>query len=161
MLALGANLGNRARALRSAIALLARWMTDMRCSDVYATAPQYIEDQPAFLNMAVCGMTLLSPFEVLDLAQNAERSLGRERTQRYGPRTIDIDIVYYGSWRVETPLLTIPHPLRMERRFVMAPVADLVPDLIDPVTGETVRAMLDHLPSEPGDCASLGPLEAV
>lgn len=136
-------------------------MTDVRCSDVYATAPQYIEDQPIFFNMAVCGLTRLSPFEVLELAQQAERTLGRQRTLRYGPRTIDIDIVYYGTWSIETPVLTIPHPLRAERRFVLAPAADLVPDLVDPVTGKTVRAMLESLPEAPGDCASLGPLETV
>jgi 2-amino-4-hydroxy-6-hydroxymethyldihydropteridine diphosphokinase len=159
LLALGANVGNRRKTLRAAVERLGCWLTSLRASSLYLTAPRYVEDQPSFLNMAVCGRTMLSPFELLAVAQAIENGLGRIREQRYGPRTIDIDIIYYGSTIITAPRLVIPHPLRAERRFVLAPLAEIAPDFIDPVTGLTVRAMLEALPVQEGDCLRTGTLD--
>lgn len=159
-LALGANIGDRAGTLSRAVARLDRWMHGLVPSRVYASAPLYVEDQPIFLNMAVRGRTALAPHELLDVTMAIEEALGRVREQRYGPRQIDIDILYYDHLRVATPRLAIPHPLRAERRFVMAPLADLAPDRIDAETGLSIRAMLEALPDN-GDCRPVGTLEAV
>ena len=158
LLALGANLGNSRATLKQAVARLGAWLTALRASSLYLTAPRYIEDQPSFLNMAVAGTTDLSPLDLLRLAQTIEAQLGRVRERRYGPRSIDIDIVYYGSAIVAAPQLSIPHPLRAERRFVLAPLAEIAPDFIDPVTGLTVQAMLEALPAHDGDCVRSGHL---
>ena len=161
LLALGSNLGDRRRLLASALTRLGCWLDGMVASGLYQTAPRYVEDQPTFLNMAVRGRTALSPFELLAVVQAIETGLGRERSQRYGPRTIDIDIVYYGDAHVQTQALTIPHPLRAERRFVLAPLADLAPDFVDPVTGRTVQAMLQALPEDEDEFVALGPLTTI
>ncbi|MGF1625493.1 MAG: 2-amino-4-hydroxy-6-hydroxymethyldihydropteridine diphosphokinase [Alphaproteobacteria bacterium] len=158
LLALGSNLGNQRQMLASAVGRLGCWLDDLAASDLYRTAPRYVEDQPAFLNMALCGRAALSPFELLAVVQSIESSLGRERSRRYGPRSIDIDIVYHGDSRVRTGPLTIPHPLRAERRFVLAPLADLAPDFVDPESGRTIQEMLRALPEEQGEFVSLGPL---
>jgi 2-amino-4-hydroxy-6-hydroxymethyldihydropteridine diphosphokinase len=160
LIALGANIGDRIGTLARAVARLARWADGLVPSRVFASAPLYVVDQPIFLNMAVRGWTALAPHELLDLAMAIEQALGRVRAVRYGPRPIDIDIVYYGDLRVATPRLTIPHPLRAERRFVMAPLADLAPDRVDPVTGRTIRTMLEALP-DAGDCRPAGTLDSV
>ncbi|MEZ5670761.1 MAG: 2-amino-4-hydroxy-6-hydroxymethyldihydropteridine diphosphokinase [Alphaproteobacteria bacterium] len=158
VIALGANLGNRTQTLRRAVARLRLWLDGLAVSNVYATAPRYVENQPNFLNMAVRGRTVLAPHELLEVTQQIERDLGRVRAARYGPRHIDLDIVYYDDWQVSTPVLAIPHPLRGERGFVLMPVADVAPALRDPVTGQSVQAMLRALPAEAEDCVSLGPI---
>lgn len=134
------------------------WLPGLRASSLYLTAPRYIEDQPAFLNMAVAASTEIAPLELLALAQAIESELGRVREQRYGPRTIDIDIIYYGSLIVAAPQLSIPHPLRTERRFVLAPLAEIAPEFVDPVTGLTVQTLLDELPAKDEDCLRSGAL---
>ena len=160
LIALGANIGDRAGTLVGAVARLAQWIDGLVPSRLYETAPRYVEDQPVFLNMAVRGRTTLSPHELLDLAMTIEQALGRVRSVRYGPRQIDIDIVYYGALQVATPRLAIPHPLRAERRFVLAPLADIAPDRVDPVTGRSIREMLDALPPD-DDCRPVGTLEEI
>ena len=156
LIALGSNLGNRARTMLRAIAMLRRWVSDVRASDVYATTPKYFENQPMFLNMAIRGQTDLAPFELLTAMQQIEVDLGRVKAERYGPRQIDLDIIYYSDWIVAAPDLTIPHPLRAERRFVLAPLADIAGAWRDPASGLTIRAMLQRLPDDGDGCASLG-----
>lgn len=160
ILALGSNLGNRQALLRTAIQHLQGWLVDIVESQVYATAPRYVEEQPEFLNMAIRGGTQLSPTELLSLIQHVELELGRVRMERYGPRHIDIDIIYYAERIVRMPNLTIPHPLRAERQFVLAPVAEIAADFIDPESGETVGAMQRALPASDDDCTPLGTLAA-
>ena len=160
ILALGSNLGNRHALLRSAILRLDRWLEDVVESQVYATAPRYVEEQPEFLNMAILGGTRLSPSELLNVVQQVELDLGRVRLERYGPRQIDIDVIYYSDRIVRLPNLTIPHPLRAERQFVLAPVAEIAVDHVDPESGKTVGAMQRALPASDDDCIPLGPLAA-
>jgi 2-amino-4-hydroxy-6-hydroxymethyldihydropteridine diphosphokinase len=144
-LALGSNLGDRLNTLSTAIACLGRSVEILRISPVYETAPLYVTDQPAFLNMAILAETDLAPHLLLAQAKRVEGSLGRQPTFRYGPRAIDIDILFLGASIVATDDLVIPHPRLPERRFALAPLADIAPDWRHPVTGLTASEMLDRV----------------
>lgn len=125
-LGLGSNLGDRENALREAVKRL-NLPPEMRVaalSDVYETAPVGPVPQGPFLNMVVAVWTSLSPEELLDAALAVEAAMGRVRTVRWGPRTIDIDLLLYGRIVCSTPRLTIPHPRMEERAFVIVPLVD-------------------------------------
>jgi 2-amino-4-hydroxy-6-hydroxymethyldihydropteridine diphosphokinase len=141
-LSLGSNVGDREANLRAAIERLPA----LRVSPVYETEPVDYTDQPWFLNLVVEMDTGLSPLELLAMTSRIEQELGRVRTVAKGPRTIDIDILLYGDAVVSTPELEIPHPRMAERRFVLAPLADLAPDLLHPVSHLTIRRMLADAP---------------
>lgn len=143
-LSLGSNVGDRAASLREAIARL----PVLRVSPIYETEPLDYTEQPWFLNLVVEAETALSPRHLLNLALRIERELGRVRDIPKGPRTIDIDILFYGDRVIDEPGLQIPHPRLAHRRFVLAPLADLAPDLRHPVTHRTVREMLAAAPPE-------------
>jgi 2-amino-4-hydroxy-6-hydroxymethyldihydropteridine diphosphokinase len=146
-LSLGSNVGDRGGNLRAAIERLeAPDLHVLRISPVYETEPMELTAQRWFLNLAVEAETTLFPKMLLTRIGKIERDLGRVRTVSKGPRTIDIDILFYGSSVVETERLKIPHPSIAERRFVLAPLADLAPYLRHPVTHKTVREMLDAAP---------------
>lgn len=114
----------------------------LRISPVYETEPRDVREQRWFLNLVAEAHTTLFPMQLLARLLKVERKLGRKRIVPKGPRTIDIDILLYGNTVVNTPKLRIPHPRYAERRFVLAPLADLAPDLRDPVTRKTVRESL-------------------
>ena len=118
----------------------------LRESPIYETEPVGYTAQRWFLNMVVEAETALFPMQLLTRAGKIERTLGRVRTIPNGPRTIDIDILLYGTAVVRTPRLDIPHPRMHERRFVLVPLADLAPDLRHPVSRKTVRQMLNEAP---------------
>jgi 2-amino-4-hydroxy-6-hydroxymethyldihydropteridine diphosphokinase len=118
-------------------------------SKVYETAPWGVVGQPRFLNQVVEARTTLSPREVLERCRAVEARLGRMRSARWGPRTIDVDILLYGTLQVSEPDLTIPHPRLAHRAFALVPLADLGADLRVPGAG-TVRALLDALPERGG-----------
>jgi 2-amino-4-hydroxy-6-hydroxymethyldihydropteridine diphosphokinase len=118
----------------------------LRTSRIYETEPVDNKDQAWFLNQVVEAETALFPMQLLTRIGRVERELGRVRTVRKGPRTIDIDILFYGAAVVETQRLEIPHPRIAERRFVLAPLAELAPDLRHPVTHRSVRQMLEKAP---------------
>jgi len=126
-LSLGANLGERAAALRAACAALAALpATTLRASSrVYETAPQDLADQPAFLNQVVALETGLSPAELLAAAQRIEDEAGRVRDVRFGPRTLDVDILLFQGVESADPKLTLPHPRLWRRAFVLVPLAEL------------------------------------
>ena len=144
-LALGSNMGDRLAALRAAIAALAPFVTVEAVSGVYETPPVYVADQPAFLNAALLGATQLEPLTLLWALKHIEADLGRQPTFRYGPRLIDIDVVFHGERRVTMPELTLPHPRLAEREFVLRPLADVAGKWRHPETGMTVDAMLAKL----------------
>ncbi len=147
-LSLGSNLGDREAHLRAALGRLAAPdLRVMRISPVYETEPVDFNDQDWFLNLAVEAETTLEPDELLARIAQIEGDLGRVRTVPKGPRTIDIDILFYGDEVIRSAALEIPHPRLSERRFVLAPLADLAPDLRHPVTGRRVREMLEGAPA--------------
>jgi len=146
-LSLGSNLGDREANLRGAVERLAgRDVRVLRTSRIYETEPVDYRDQAWFLNQVVEAETALFPLQFLTRTARLERDLGRKRTVPKGPRTIDIDILFYASAVIETPKLEIPHPRIAERRFVLVPLAELAPDLRHPVTNRTVRQMLESAP---------------
>lgn len=149
-LALGTNLGKRQNNLAAALKALPPQVEVTAVSRLYETAPAYVLDQPAFLNMALEGRTALSPPALLAHLKGIERGLGRVRLQRYGPRIIDLDILFYDDLILEQPELTIPHPRLHERGFVLRPLADIAPALVHPVLGRTVQELLAALPGDDG-----------
>jgi 2-amino-4-hydroxy-6-hydroxymethyldihydropteridine diphosphokinase len=146
-LSLGSNIGDREGNLRKAVERLAALdIRVLRASRIYETEPVDYKDQAWFLNQVVEAETSLFPMQLLTRTGRVERELGRTRTVRNGPRTIDIDILFYGAATVETARLEIPHPRIAQRRFVLAPLAELAPLLRHPVTHRTVREMLESAP---------------
>jgi 2-amino-4-hydroxy-6-hydroxymethyldihydropteridine diphosphokinase len=142
-LSLGSNLGDRAAHLREALERLeAAEIHILRQSSIYETEPQDLRQQPWFLNLVVEAETRLFPMQLLARIQDIERDLGRRRLTPKGPRTIDIDILLYGSFVINTKQLQVPHPRLDERRFVLEPLAEISPDLRHPVSGRTIREML-------------------
>jgi 2-amino-4-hydroxy-6-hydroxymethyldihydropteridine diphosphokinase len=146
VLALGSNIGDRAANLRRAVEALAPYVDIERRSPIYETAPAYVTDQALFLNAVVTGTTRLEPYVLLRAVKDLESELGREPTFHYGPRAIDIDIIFYGDVVLRTAELIIPHPRVGEREFVLRPLADIAPDFIHPETRATVSAMLARIP---------------
>ena len=138
---LGSNLGDREATIRRAIAALPGVVA---VSALRETDPVGVTEQPAFLNGAVALETELSPRELLDSLLAVERDLGRERRERWGPRTIDLDLLLYGGETVDEPGLTVPHPSLHERRFALEPLAELDPQLVVPGRGP-VSALLAAL----------------
>ena len=148
-LSLGSNLGDREARLRDAVARLEEAeLHVLRRSRVYETEPQDVKDQNWFLNAVVEAETELFPMQLLACTQRIERELGRQRAQPGGPRSIDLDILLYGSFQIHTPRLEIPHPRMAVRRFVLEPLAELAPALCDPLTGRTVREMLREVQAQ-------------
>jgi 2-amino-4-hydroxy-6-hydroxymethyldihydropteridine diphosphokinase len=151
-LALGSNLGDRRANLEAAIARLAPLVTVSARSAVYETAPMYVTDQPAFLNMALRAETDLAPDALLAHLKGIEAELGRRiGGERFGPREVDLDILLYGD-RVLThsalahAALEIPHPRMAERAFVLRPLADVAAEVRHPVLGRTIAELLADVP---------------
>ena len=147
LLALGSNLGDRLGNLQAAVDGLSGIVEIDAVSPVYETVPMYDIDQGAFLNMALTGRTGLEPRPLMEALKAVEDRIGRTPTRRNGPRAIDLDIIFLGSWTLHEPGLDIPHPRLAERAFVLAPAADIAADWRHPETGLTVHEMLDALGS--------------
>jgi 2-amino-4-hydroxy-6-hydroxymethyldihydropteridine diphosphokinase len=145
---LGSNLGDRETFLRQALERLGEQVRVIAVSAFRETEPWGVGDQPAFLNAAVAIETDLTPRALLDMLLAVERELGRVRGgSRWGPRTIDLDLLVYGGLEVDEPGLTVPHASLHERRFALEPLAELEPGLVVPGRGP-VAALLERLDSE-------------
>ena len=164
-LGLGSNLGERRKNLERAAELLFRSPSEpldhgrlkshghlrlLRSSSVYETAPWGYANQPDFLNCVLEVETGLTPDRLLDITQGVEREMGREWSLRYGPRVIDLDILFYGAIIIEQANLQIPHPRLHQRAFVLAPLAELAPELTHPVLGLTVREIMAEVEGKSG-----------
>lgn len=146
--ALGSNLGDRHEHMRWACERLGRLLTGVRTSSVIETPPFEVPDPDAqgpYLNAALTGVTMLSAEHLLDELQALEAERGRARTHRNAARTLDLDLILFGDAVLNQPALTVPHPRFRERAFVLAPLAEVAGDWIDPVTGLTVTALLQRL----------------
>jgi 2-amino-4-hydroxy-6-hydroxymethyldihydropteridine diphosphokinase len=141
--ALGSNLGDRAATLQEAVAALHHIIRDLRVSSWHETAPVGVSGpQPDFLNGAATGRTDLRARALLDRLLAIEQRLGRTRPHPGAARTADLDLILYGDRIIDEPGLVVPHPRFRERRFVLAPLAEIAPDWVDPVTGKTVGELL-------------------
>jgi 2-amino-4-hydroxy-6-hydroxymethyldihydropteridine diphosphokinase len=148
---LGSNLGDRESMIRMALDDLARLpeTTLVRASSLYDTEPVGDVDQPNFLNAVAQIDTELTARQLLWNLQLIERRLGRVRTQKWGPRTIDLDLLLYGALVVDEPDLKVPHPELIRRSFVLVPLVELDPLLVHPVTHETLLTELSRLTTRP------------
>jgi 2-amino-4-hydroxy-6-hydroxymethyldihydropteridine diphosphokinase len=139
---IGGNIGDRLVNLENA-----RKSVELRCgniqkqSSIYETEAWGFKDQPAFYNQALCIETALSPQDLMATLLAIEQAMGRERLIPLGPRTIDLDIIYYNQTIIETPILIIPHPRLSERNFVLAPLVEIAPDFVHPIHKKTNLAL--------------------
>lgn len=150
-LGLGSNLGNRIKNLEIVILALSKHSNIQvtASSSFYETEPVGYKEQKWFVNQVIQIKTSLSPTDLLEAIQKMEECFGRRRTIRWGPRTVDIDILLYGDLIMNNSSLSIPHPHLAKRRFVLVPLAEIAPSLIHPLLGESIRKIL--IDSSTGD----------
>lgn len=155
-LALGSNLGDRLAALRAAVQALVEHhevRINLACdvASLYETSPVGgTFDQPPYLNSAIRVQTSLAAIDFLAAVLSIETSLGRVREERWGPRVIDIDLLFFGDLVIDSPTLTLPHPRLHERRFVLEPLSELAADLIHPLTGVSIGVLTQRIRSDRG-----------
>lgn len=147
LIALGSNLGDSRRLIGEALETLriSDGIKDLRASSLIVTKPYGYTEQADFLNGAALCRTLLSPQALLRLLQSIEQRAGRVRDIHWGPRTLDLDLIFYDDAIIRTPALTVPHPDMHNRDFVLMPASELMPDYVHPVLGKTVRQLLERL----------------
>ncbi len=155
IIALGSNIGDKACHIADAVQAFTAdgWVRLVKRSANYRTAPWGHTDQDWFVNACMSVKTELAPHELLARCQAVERQLGRERTIKWGPRVIDLDILVYRDLALNDPDLVLPHPHITARAFVLVPLADVAPDLV--IKGRSVRAWLTELPHD--DVVALTP----
>ncbi len=147
-IALGTNIGSRESNLNNALSALEKEniFHIQTTSHIYETEPWGYLEQDSFLNMVIQGSSLYPPTELLEKLKSLEVQLGRSPTFHYGPRLIDLDILFYGNQVVETPILKIPHPEMQNRDFVLYPLCEIAPNFIHPEFQQPVTDMLKALP---------------
>lgn len=153
-LGLGSNVGDRRANLKAGLEQIEPVIAIDGLSWVYRTEPLGYEAQPDFWNMAATGVTALTPHQLLEAMLAVEGRLGRQRSFRNAPRTLDIDLLLFDDTIVTTPTLTVPHARMLDRAFVLRPLLDIAPGLTHPVTG---RALADYVPTAEGRTERLFP----
>jgi 2-amino-4-hydroxy-6-hydroxymethyldihydropteridine diphosphokinase len=143
-LGLGSNLGDRAAHIKKALQWLESQVELTAVSPIYETEPLGIKEQPWFLNAVCAGQTALTPQALLEFVKGIEKRMGRTQTIRFGPRPIDIDILFYDDLVLETPTLQLPHPRLTRRAFVLVPLTQIAPRLVHPLSGRTIQEILAH-----------------
>jgi len=149
-LGLGSNMGDRQSNLERALEFLSHRLRVEKVSSIYDTEPVGNVNQPRFLNLVCQVYTSLAPAALLILGKGIESKLGRVSGKSNVPRSIDIDILFYGDRVIETPELVIPHPRLTERAFVLIPLAQIAPDLVHPVNGKTIKELLEGITEAQG-----------
>ena len=144
-IALGSNLGDREKNLGAAILLLSSFILVQKISPIYETEPWGFKDQPSFLNQVLEGLTRFKPITLLKRLKSIEKKLGRKPGIRYGPRLIDLDILFYDDLILDEPGLAIPHPRLHERSFVLVPLENIAPCLVHPVLNQTIHELLQKV----------------
>lgn len=144
-IALGSNVGDRDANLRGAVAALQPFVRDVRVSSFLETPYVGTESQPPVLNGALVGVTAPQAHPLLERLLEIEQAFGRTRPYGGAPRTLDLDLILYGDRVIDEPGLIVPHPRFRERRFVLAPLAEIAPDWRDPVSGKTIEELLANL----------------
>lgn len=147
-LSLGSNVGDRVQNLREAVAKIRESGDVVIVSSLYETEPVEFTEQSWFLNCAVAITMNLAPQELMSRLLEIESEMGRERTVKKGPRTIDIDIVLFGDQVIDSTELKVPHPMMHERRFVLEPLAEIAAEARHPVLRKSVSELLRELPAE-------------
>ncbi|MCX7615051.1 MAG: 2-amino-4-hydroxy-6-hydroxymethyldihydropteridine diphosphokinase [Clostridiales bacterium] len=150
---LGSNMGDRLKYLTDAISMLkhTEGINLKSVSPVYETKPVGYTEQPNFLNCVVEIITTLSAHDILNLCMRIERDLDRKRTIRWGPRTADLDVLFYGNQVIDEKDLTIPHPRIQERGFVLVPLVDIAPDFKHPVFNKIVSELFHQFKGDYGN----------
>ncbi len=144
-IALGSNMGDKMRTCRSALEMLRKAGRVKRVSSFYRTEPVGFSNQEDFINAVAEIETNLSPLALLAACHVIEDELGRSRLVQWGPRTIDLDILLYGDQVITNSELAIPHPLMVERRFVLVPLCEIAPQVVHPVVRKTAADLLNEL----------------
>ena len=141
---IGANLGDRLLSMKRAISLLSEAITDLQCSSVYETEPVGYNDQPVFLNCAICGYTDKSPEYIIEICKRIEYIIGRQLRPKWHEREIDIDIVLFEDCILDSKDIAIPHPRMHLRAFVLQPLSEISPDRIHPVLKKNIKQLLSE-----------------
>lgn len=148
-IALGSNIGDKTGNCTRAISLISKHedCIVLRVSSFYETEPWGVVEQDKFINMAVEIETALSPFELLEFLKSLEIEMGRTKAERWGPRLIDLDIIFYNDKIIDEKGLNVPHPHMHERAFVLAPLSEIAPDLIHPLLGKSISELFKSVDS--------------
>ena len=144
-LALGSNVGDRVQNISNSIALLDSKITNIKTAQSYESKPVGFVDQNNFINTVIRGETELPPEELLIFIKEIEKSIGRIERFKWGPREIDIDIIFYDSIEINTTNLTIPHPRYLERDFVLLPLIDLDENILDPIKKKSIKNIYESM----------------
>ncbi|MDH5398219.1 MAG: 2-amino-4-hydroxy-6-hydroxymethyldihydropteridine diphosphokinase [Cyclobacteriaceae bacterium] len=146
-LLLGTNLGDRKKNIELAHHHLNKnGISRVKSSLLYQTAPWGRDDQPPYLNQVIEVKTVMNPEKLLSIILEIEERMGRVRIEKWGNRTIDIDILLYGDQVIDKPHLKVPHPEMVGRRFTLQPLAEIAPNMLHPVIGDTIRKLLEKCP---------------